>query len=853
MKYFVFVFMLFSALTVDAQWDQIGQDVLGFEEEAYFGDQVSISDDGSTIAVSAPTATGNGQFYNGMVRVYRLSGGLWTQIGSDLIGNSSDQFGLSLSLNEDGNILAVASPYGADGEGSVTVFSFDGNDWTIMGSPIPGIAFNNSAVSLSNDGLTFVANLNTSVFVYVFNGSQWEYEVGRNGIEVIQAVDISADGTKVIYSGQNWFHHFEKIGDTWTNTTNMMFVGDDGTNFGSNFLSLSGDGNVIAKGAELNNIGGTEAGRVVIIDRTNPDEWTFSYITGSSYDNLGRSVSLNHDGSVLSVLGDIPRIYHLVDGQWLLDTSILVGATSAELSASGDIVATGYNVFPNAENQYVGVMRAYGNLPNEFPSLTCPETIQVNSEPDLCGASVVLPTITGNDLEDGAIEAIQTGGIASGEIFPVGSNEVSFSVTDTQGLSATCSFVVQVTDVELPEVVCANVLLELDDSGWASISSDALIVESSDNCGMEVFVAETLDFTCSQTGVNNVTVNVTDIHGNQNSCIAQVTVQDVVAPELNCQNITVELDETGHATASSLDIVTSFSDNCNANLPTTTYDFSCEHVGVQSVTISTQDGAGNVTSCVAEIIVVDLLAPTVTCQDIEVELNDEGEALITAQQVALNSTDNCELTLSLSNDFFSCDDLGTNTVTLQGVDLSGNMATCDAVVTVIDVTPPVLDCPMDSLVSVVAPLVYTLEDFVANQITVGDNCTNEANMEVSQSPIAGTELAVGDHEVTFTVFDASGNESTCSFVITVMVEDGVHDLLAMKLNIYPNPTNGMITISYDKLEFLNVAVFDITGRKVLETTCWSNDTINLSRLHAGEYFVHVVGQHASQMEKVVVR
>jgi len=854
MKFLTLFSILFIALTVNAQWDQIGQDVLGFGEETYYGQQVSISDDGSTIAVSAPYAHLNGLFNNGLVRVYRLSNGLWTQIGSDLIGTYGDEgLGESLSLNEHGNILAIASPYGADGDGSVSVYSFDGNDWNIMGAQVPEIANNISAVSLSNDGLTFVANLNTSATVYTFNGNQWVNEAARGGNEVIRAVAISADGTKVIYSGLNWFHHFEKVGDTWTNAVNMAFAGDDGSNGGPSFLSLSGDGNVIAKGAELNNLGGTQAGRVVIIDRTNPDEWTYSYITGSLFDRLGKSVSLNHDGSVLSVLGNYPRIYEESNGEWSLAASIFSGANSAAISGNGAIVATGFTDFQNASNQTVGVMKAFGNLPNEAPSITCPETIQVNAGLGLCGAVVVLPTITGNDLEDGTIAAVQTAGVASSDFFPMGTNDVSFSITDSQGLSATCSFIVEVSDVELPEVVCTNVLLELNESGWASISSDALIFESSDNCGMVEFSIETFEFTCLQIGVNDVEIAVFDNHGNQNSCIAQVTVQDLTAPELSCQNMTVELDETGMATLSSNEIVLSYSDNCNVDLTTNTYGFACEDIGLQSVTITVQDFAGNMASCVAEITVVDNLIPFVACHDIEIHLNEMGVAMMTAEQVDLNSVDNCDFTLSLSNDSFSCDDLGTNTVTLQGQDLSGNLSTCTAVVTVLDVIAPIIECPFDSMVSVTSPLLYTLEDLVAsNQINFVDNCSNAADIVISQSPSAGTELAAGDHDITLTVADVSGNENSCSFTITVMIEDDVDNIDAAKWNIYPNPSNGVFTITSDLPQVVTVCVFDLTGRKVFETVRFSNGSIDLSSLESGEYLVKLIGDRTLNIEKVII-
>ena len=71
------------------------------------------------------------------------------------------------------------------------------------------------------------------------------------------------------------------------------------------------------------------------------------------------------------------------------------------------------------------------------------------------------------------------------------------------------------------------------------------------------------------------------------------------------------------------------------------------------------------------------------CQDITVQLDTSGEVSINTGQIDNGSSDACGIaSLVLDKTLFTCTDLGTNTVTLTATDNNGNIATCDATVTV---------------------------------------------------------------------------------------------------------------------------------------------------------------------------
>ena len=95
---------------------QIGSDIDGSAGDLA-GWSVSLSNDGNVVAFGSPINDGNGTS-SGCLRIYKNINNTWTQVGSDINGEASgDQSGLSVSLSADGSIVAFGSPYN-DGNGS---------------------------------------------------------------------------------------------------------------------------------------------------------------------------------------------------------------------------------------------------------------------------------------------------------------------------------------------------------------------------------------------------------------------------------------------------------------------------------------------------------------------------------------------------------------------------------------------------------------------------------------------------------------------------------------------------------------------------------------------------------------
>ena len=68
---------------------QLGSDINGEAAGDYSGCSVSMSSDGTIVAIGAPYNDGNGS-NSGHVRVYQYSGGSWSQLGTDINGEAAN-------------------------------------------------------------------------------------------------------------------------------------------------------------------------------------------------------------------------------------------------------------------------------------------------------------------------------------------------------------------------------------------------------------------------------------------------------------------------------------------------------------------------------------------------------------------------------------------------------------------------------------------------------------------------------------------------------------------------------------------------------------------------------------------
>jgi hypothetical protein len=123
-------------------WNLLGQDIDGEAAFDFSGTSVSLSADGTIVAIGAPSNDGNGNV-SGHVRVYKWNGTIWTQLGQDINGEAANDYsGTSVSLSADGTIVAIGAYGNSSNSGHVRVYKWNGTIWTQLGQDIDGEAAN---------------------------------------------------------------------------------------------------------------------------------------------------------------------------------------------------------------------------------------------------------------------------------------------------------------------------------------------------------------------------------------------------------------------------------------------------------------------------------------------------------------------------------------------------------------------------------------------------------------------------------------------------------------------------------------------------------------------------------------
>jgi hypothetical protein len=414
-----------GTFSVPSEWTLKGDNINGEAAGDRSGLSVSLSDDGSIIAIGAPYNDGIGSSA-GHVRIYEWNSGtsLWDQKGSDIDGGiASDNNGYSVSLSSDGLIVAIgAIGYNAN-SGQVKIYEWNSgtSSWDQKGSDIDGEAASDKSgysVSLSSDGLIVAIGATQNddggsdaghVRIYEWNSgtSSWNQKGSDIDGETASeksghSVSLSSDGLIVAIgaigynadSGQVKIYEWNSGTSSW-NQKGSDIDGEAASDQSGYSVSLSSDGSIIAIGAIGYN---ADSGQVKIYEwNSGTSSWDQkgSDIDGeAASDKSGYSVSLSSDGLIVAI-GAIQnddggsnsghvRIYEWNSGtnSWNQKGSDIDGENvgdgngySLSLSSDGSIIAIGapYN---DGIGSSAGHVRVY-NFDNTIISntISTPSTI----------------------------------------------------------------------------------------------------------------------------------------------------------------------------------------------------------------------------------------------------------------------------------------------------------------------------------------------------------------------------------------------------------------------------------------------------------------------------------------------
>jgi len=300
-------------------WIAKGSAIDGQGDGDYCGNDVDIDSLGNTIVIASFNADGSNGSMSGQVRIFAWSGSAWLQKGVTLEGEAAnDEFGTSVSISSDGSVVAIGARGNTSGAGHVRVFAFSGTAWIPVGNDIDGDAASDrsgNSVSISSDGTVVaigapendsIGNNAGQLKVYKFNGNSWTQRgadlYGNAAFNYFgKAVSLNASGTILsvkyeVSPSLGYLEVYEYNGSSWVQKGTAI-TGERGGDNMDKTISISASGNRVAFGAPLNDAVSFNCGMLRLYEY-NGTAWVQlgTDIYGSYSSQFGYAICLSGDG-----------------------------------------------------------------------------------------------------------------------------------------------------------------------------------------------------------------------------------------------------------------------------------------------------------------------------------------------------------------------------------------------------------------------------------------------------------------------------------------------------------------------------------------------------------------------------
>ncbi|MBK9567424.1 MAG: HYR domain-containing protein [Saprospiraceae bacterium] len=355
--------------------------------------------------------------------------------------------------------------------------------------------------------------------------------------------------------------------------------------------------------------------------------------------------------------------------------------------------------------------------------VNCPADITVNVDIDLCASNVIYSTPVATDC-NGVASVTRTSGIVSGGVFPLGATSIVFTATDNCGNTSTCNFTITVVDSDKPSISCpSNTVVVCTDNNVCTWVSDA--------------------------SVNPLGVD-------------------------NCPGATISYVITGMTPGS----------GTNSAMGTVF------NLGTSIVTYTITAANGQTATCSFNVVVEDCQVPVITCPaNLTVECASATlNAAITTWRGTATATDNCTASPTITSVLVStnsqCGNTETRLYRFTATDAAGNSSVCEAMVFIVDTTPPTISTPAANQTvqcdgnGNVAQLLAWLNNRGGAVATDLCGSVSWSNNYTGITPACGN---TGSTTVIFTVSDACGNTTTSQAMF--IIQDTTNPTITAPANI----------------------------------------------------------------------
>lgn len=480
---------------------------------------------------------------------------------------------------------------------------------------------------------------------------------------------------------------------------------------------------------------------------------------------------------------------HRMGVQW--DTSVLSFVSSVrDLDGIGTFNT---NIFPDI------ALYNWAPFPNQPPSTSLPDsakilTVNFNITDDLPNTPLVVLT----DFATSQVEVVRN-------LTDLLVRDVDYVIQpehrttlDNSGpiFESTCDDITQDTDnnscnalvtINIPTIsdACSGV-----DSITYTINGIAALVPNSVSS-----IGATFDI-----GTTTVTFTAYDGNGNTSTCDFDVTINDINTPAFdtacadinenttgnNCDvNLTIPVPSVNNACVG-VDSMT-YTTNGNTTLISgNTFDETFT-IGTSAVTITAHLGDNTTLTCNFNVFITDTSVPTFdngctnialgtdqdNCtSDVTIPVPTISGACSGLDSIGYTINGNTTIIANGATDITENFEIGTTSVTWTAFATNGNDINCNLEVTVSDNQTPSISCPADMVID--APIGQTTVSGLTLTPTINENCPgatvtySTSNGDTGNDDASGLSFDVNTTTtITYTVTDAAGLSSTCSFDVTI--------------------------------------------------------------------------------------
>jgi hypothetical protein len=443
-------------------------------------------------------------------------------------------------------------------------------------------------------------------------------------------------------------------------------------------------------------------------------------------------------------------------------------------------------------------------------TISCPANVTANAPSGSCTttispATIGTPTTVPSD-SNVVVTSDRSDGLELTDPYPAGVTVITWTATDNlNGSVASCLQTITVNtaggnDTEPPTLHVPPNVTTTTASCTATLDDELGVATAEDNCTTSVNITRLgvpANFVFP-TGTTVITYNATDAAGNTTTGTQNVTVTEspAIPPTVTAPG---DVSVATGAGATSCGTVVSDATlgvaTANDNCPGVTVSRSgvpagnLFPVGNTIVTYTATDKSGNTATDTQTVTVVDNTAPIVTPPAAVTLFTGAGATScgVTVSNLDAtlgtgSATDNCPGVGAVTRSGVPAGNVfpvGNTVVTYSATDAHGNTGSANQTVTVIDNTAPVISCPANITIEPTCP-----SGAIATYATptATDNCAVQSVTRNAGSLASGSVFPIGTSTVTHTATDIYGNQSSCSFTVTVLTPQAVIQNLITSVN-----------------------------------------------------------------------